>query len=206
MIEIEDVAKRWPSRPLFHRLRYARREPGVVCVRGPNGSGKSTLLALLAGAAPVDAGDIRLCGHSLVREREQALRHVAWVPDGCAVYPFLTGAEWLAFVRGARGGDARDHADLVRGFGIEAHLGTRFEAMSLGTSRKFMLAAMLAQPAPVMLLDEPTNALDDRSLGMLHGLVRRLAERSLVILSCHDPEQQRLLGAEPLDLASMEAP
>lgn len=200
----QGLRKRYEDRVIFHRLDFAWSGPGIVCVRGPNGSGKSTLLALLAGALEPDGGEIRVLGRSLLSEREQALPLVSYVPDGSPVYPFVTGREWLAFVRAARQPASWTAPALAQAFGLDAYADVRFGAMSLGTARKFMLAAGLGTEAPIALLDEPTNGLDAASLAVLRERLQAIAAAGLVVMCCHDVDEQRLLGARCVDLAALE--
>lgn len=193
------------DRVVFHRLAFEWAGPGVVCVRGPNGSGKTTLLAMLGGAAAPDDGDLLVMGRSLVSERDRALPLLAYVPDAVPVYPFVTGGEWLDFVRAVRRPAAWTAPALASRFGLDAYLGTRFGAMSLGTARKFMLAAGLGAPAPLVVLDEPTNGLDAAALEVLRERIVQLAAEGLVVMCCHDVDQQRALGARCVDLAALEA-
>jgi ABC-type multidrug transport system ATPase subunit len=199
------VRKRYEDRVVLHHLDFSWSGPGILCVRGPNGSGKSTLLSLLAGAAEPDAGDIQVLGRSIVSAREQALPLVSFVPDACPVYPFVTGREWLEIVRAARRPATWTAPALARAFGLDPYLDTRFGAMSLGTARKTLLAAGLGTDAPVVLLDEPSNGLDTAALAVLRERLAEIAGRALVVICCHDVEEQRLLGARCVDLASLEA-
>jgi ABC-type multidrug transport system ATPase subunit len=200
------LGKRYDDRVVFHRLGFSWTGPGIVCVCGPNGSGKSTLLSLMAGASEPDHGDLHILGHSMAHAREQALPLVSYVPDACPVYPFVTGREWLAFVRAARRPATWTAPAIASAFGLDPSLDLRFGAMSLGTARKVLLAAGLGTDAPVVLLDEPTSGLDAAALAVLRQRLAEIAARGLVVMCCHDVDEQRQLGARCVDLASLEAP
>jgi len=206
MLAVRGVARRMGEHIVFRRLEFAWDAPRMLCVRGVNGAGKTTLLALLAGALRPDAGDILVQGRSLAAPAQQARELLAYVPDDCPVYPFLTGREWLVFVQGLRRCDERMAQDLLAGFALQPQLDVRFGAMSLGTARKFLLVSALMAVAPVLLLDEPTNGLDAASFEVLREQLARRASEGLVVLTCHDIGQQERLGAETIALASLEAP
>lgn len=205
MIQVRQLGKRMGQRVVFRRLDFAWSDPSMICVCGVNGSGKTTLLSMLAGATPPDAGDILLQGRSLVAEREAAARLVSYVPDDCPIYPFISGREWLAFTKSIRPSDAQVERDLVERFGLEPHLDTRFGDMSLGTAKKFLLASALMCTTPVLILDEPTNGLDKASFEVLQQCLTQRKADGMVVLSCHDVAQQRLLGARPVELSELEA-
>jgi ABC-type multidrug transport system ATPase subunit len=206
MLEVRGVARRMGDRQVFRRLDFGWDAPRMLCVRGVNGAGKTTLLALLAGALAPDAGDILVHGRSLAVPAQQARELLAYVPDDCPVYPFLTGREWLVFVQGLRRCDDAVALDLLARFGLQPQIDVRFGAMSLGTARKFLLVSALMAVAPVLLLDEPTNGLDAASFEVLREYLAQRAQQGLVVLTCHDVGQQQRLGAETVELASLEAP
>lgn len=119
MIEVQDVSKRLGSNTVFRRLHFAWGQRGAICICGPNGSGKTTLLSMLAGASPPSAGDIRLHGRSLVQEHRIAVELVSYIPDGCPIYPFLTGREWIEFVKSVRACDRLREQELLERFSID---------------------------------------------------------------------------------------
>ena len=203
MIEVRGVVKRHEQHVVFDGLDLAWEGPGIVCICGPNGSGKTTLLSMLAGASSPDAGDIRLMGTSLVHLPHTALPLVAYVPDGCPVYPFLTGREWLDLTRSVRACDAGVEQELLARFGLVQLLDTRFDAMSLGTAKKFLLTAALMCDTAILIMDEPTNGLDKRSFDVLKELLERRKTSGLIVLSCHDLAKQRQLGARAVDLPGL---
>jgi ABC-type multidrug transport system ATPase subunit len=129
---------------------------------------------------------------------------VSYVPDGCPVYPFVTGREWLDFVHVARQPATWTAPALAHAFALDSYADVRFGAMSLGTARKFMLAAGLGTDAPIALLDEPTNGLDVASLGVLRERLREIAAAGLVVMCCHDADEQRALGARCVELAALQ--
>ena len=204
MIEVRALVKRHEQHVVFDGLDFAWDGPGIVCIRGPNGSGKTTLLSMLAGAASSDAGDIRLMGASLVHQPHTALPLVSYVPDGCPVYPFLTGREWLDLTRSVRACDAAIEQELLTCFGLVQLLDTRFDAMSLGTAKKFLLTAALMCHTAILIMDEPTNGLDKRSFDVLQEQLARRTSSGLIVLSCHDEAQQRQLGARPVNLPGFQ--
>lgn len=204
MIEVRALVKRHEQHVVFDGLDFSWDGPGIVCICGPNGSGKTTLLSMLAGASSPDAGDIRLMGTSLVLQAQTALPLVSYVPDGCPVYPFLTGGEWLDLTRSVRDCNAAIEQELLARFGLMQLLDTRFDAMSLGTAKKFLLTAGLMCDTAILIMDEPTNGLDKRSFDVLQEQLERRRTSGLIVLSCHDQAQQRQLGVRPVDLPGFE--
>ena len=160
---------------------------GAICaIAGPNGAGKSTLLEVLAGTLTPSAGMV---------ERRSASR--AFVPQRTAVPATLpltvrdlitvgawgrTGA-WGRLDRAARG--AVDEA--VGRLGLGALQRSPFDALSGGQRQRALLAQGLARGADVLLLDEPTTALDDDSAERILVAVRSEADRgAAVVCVSHD--------------------
>lgn len=186
LLAIDGLSMRFGARPLFDGLNFSS-GPGAVALVGPNGTGKSTLLTLLAGIATPQAGSIRIAGHALAGAQRQAKARLAYVPDESVAYEFMTGAEFLAMVDALRGTrDAPRATPLLAGLGLDAHTDKRFGAMSLGTRKKFMLAAGLMGDAAVVLMDEPTNGIDAAAKAWLADLIRQQAASRLLLFSTHD--------------------
>lgn len=198
MLQAVELSKRYGGRAVIDGWSYAWSEPGVHRVAGANGVGKSTLLAMLSGALAPDAGEVSVGGIGLKAARSGALKRLSYCPADCPVFPFLSGREWLAFVRSVRGGwNEGILEELIAAFRLPTYLDTQFDRLSLGTARKFMLVGTLAADAEVFILDEPTNALDDASLEALQATVRSLARTRLIVMSCHEASQHAALGITP---------
>jgi iron complex transport system ATP-binding protein len=192
-----DCGRRW----LYRELDLSFAAGTVTAVVGPNGSGKSTFLRDLAGLNAPDEGLVRL-GEALVFDmtpREKA-RRIAYLPQITPLYHDLRVDELVMLGRAPHLGrfvmpGERDH------FLVDAALDTvglrglaRRGVFSLsgGEYQRVMLARMLATDAPVLLLDEPTAALDiGHALAFLE-LCRKLAGegRSLAV-AMHDLELAR---------------
>lgn len=202
LLAAESLGMRYGGQVVFEDLHLAF-GAGAMALVGPNGAGKSTLLALLAGVDAPQAGRVLVCGHDLARG-QGARAALAWVPDASVAYDFMTGDEFLRMVQALRG-CAGPHRALLEGFGIAAYLGARFGDMSLGTRKKFMLAAGLMGNAQVVLMDEPTNGIDADARAFLIDQIAARAHEHLVLFSTHDRELIALTGARVLALPAQGA-
>ncbi|MGI4984124.1 MAG: ABC transporter ATP-binding protein [Janthinobacterium lividum] len=185
MLDFKNLSKSFGSQWII-RDATGHLGAGRYALQGRNGSGKSTLLALFAGALAPDAGDVLIDGLSLTRASAAARRRLSYAPDESPVYDFITGRDFLDFVAKAKRCAVRGALDHAEEWGLGGYLATRFGAMSLGTQKKFLLCAAWIGEPPVILLDEPSNGLDEAARRIL---ARRIAEHSsntLVLFVSHD--------------------
>lgn len=205
LLAVDGLSVRFGPHILFDRLSFAF-DCGAVALVGGNGTGKSTMISLLCGIRAPDAGIIRIGGHDMGAEAPRAKALLAYVPDASVAYEFMTGAGFLAMVDALRGTrDAQRAAALITGLGLEPHLGKRFDAMSLGTAKKFMLASGLMSQARLILMDEPTNGIDADAKQFLISLIRREAAQRLFFFATHDEELVAATGGQRLRLAHADA-
>ncbi|KAF1047447.1 MAG: putative ABC transporter ATP-binding protein YxlF [Xylophilus sp.] len=205
MLRVHEVSKAFGRRTVLRQVSHSF-APGLHALQGPNGIGKSTLLTILAGIQAPDSGTVIVDGHDLLAAPVQAKARLAFVPDDGPVYPFLTGRDLLDLVAQAKRArvDARI-ARLIERLGLAPHLSTRFGQMSLGTQKKTLLAAAwIGQPA-VLLLDEPSNALDAVARGVLIEELRALRGTTVVVMSTHDADFVGAVDADVLSFASLQS-
>jgi iron complex transport system ATP-binding protein len=197
MFELDDLRVTRDGREILRIDRLSLGAEGMTAVLGHNGSGKSTLMALLARQMRPDAGSIMLEDRPLDRYRQKELaRRVSFLPQrlppvaGLSVRD-LAGLGRFAW-RGALGRmGATDHAVITQAMrdtgctGLANHL---VDSASGGERQRAWIAMLLAQEAPVLLLDEPTAALDLAHaydvMTLLHRLARDTGRHVITVL--HD--------------------
>lgn len=163
---------------------------------GPNGCGKSTTLRLLAGILPPRRGEILLAQRPLARlPRLEIARDLAFLPQQVAPLFPATVFEIVLLGRHARQSglglaapeDRRAAARAMRSFGLDAYAARPFDSLSGGERQKTLLAAALAQETRVVLLDEPTTALDLHHQAELFRVLRARADEGIAfLLATHD--------------------
>jgi ABC-2 type transport system ATP-binding protein len=134
---------------------------------GPNGSGKSTTIRMLCGLLEPSAGTVRVLGHEMPRDAEQMRAKLGYMTQRFSLWDDLTVHENLKFMArifGLAGAEReRRIAELAAEFELERLLPQRAGTMSGGQRQRLALAAATLHRPELLLLDEPTSAVDPRS-------------------------------------------
>ncbi|WP_395458926.1 heme ABC exporter ATP-binding protein CcmA [Azospirillum melinis] len=176
------------DRLVFTGLEFRIAPGGALVLLGPNGSGKSSLLRVMAGLLKPLRGTLDWDGVSVADDPDAHRAQVQYVGHLDAVKPVLTAAENLAFwaaLAGAADPAANARAALDR-LGVPHIAGVPGRYLSAGQKRRLNLARLLAAPATLWLLDEPTVALDRAAIALFEGLIaEHRAQGGMVVLSTH---------------------
>lgn len=165
----------------------------IVGFLGPNGAGKSTTIRLLLDLIRPTSGTMRVLGLDPRTQSVELRRRVGYLPGELAMYDTMTGEEMLRFFANLRGLDGTGGAqrDAER---LELDLSRRIEAYSSGNRQKLGLVAALMHEPELLILDEPTNALDPLIQQTFHAILdERRQQGATVFLSSHVlPEVERV--------------
>ena len=192
----DGLVKCFGERVALKDVSLSARPGELVAVIGPNGAGKTTLLSILAGIQPADGGSI---SHSP--------RELGWVPQQTALYTKLTVAENLRLF--ARLEQRDDVEAAVAGMLEQTDLVERADdqvgELSGGNRQRVNIAiGLLANPA-VLLLDEPSAALDPRQRERLWEFINALAEGGTTVLySTHVVQEAERYAHQLIVLADGE--
>ena len=164
-------------------------QPGqIVALVGLNGAGKSTLMRVMLGMLRPQSGQVRLIGYPLESAPIAEWARVGHLVEYPLAYPELTARrnlELSARLRGVVDVQAAVDRVLVE-FALEPYSNRRVRALSLGNRQRVGVAAALQHDPSVIVLDEPTNALDPAGVIRLReSLVRRAAAGAAILVSSH---------------------
>jgi ABC-2 type transport system ATP-binding protein len=192
-LRAEGLLKRFGERVALRDIGFQVSGGELVAIIGPNGAGKTTLLSILAGILPADRGVVERPGGA-----------VGWVPQQAAVYSKLTVAENLRlFARLERVADPDGAvARMLEQAGLQDRAGDEVGTLSGGNRQRVNIAiGLLADPA-VLLLDEPSTALDPRQRERLWEFVGALTERGTgIVYSTHIVQEAERYADRVLVLA-----
>ncbi len=194
-----DVACRRGERLVFRGLAFALEAGDALVLTGANGSGKSSLLRLMAGLLPAHAGSLRWAGEPIARDPAAHRARLHLIGHQDAVKPVLTVLETAAFWGALRGAAGAAAAALER-LGLCHLADAPCRLLSAGQKKRLSLARLLASPAPLWLLDEPTTGLDEAATRNLEAIMsEHRAAGGIVVAATHIP--LALAGARTLSLA-----
>ena len=189
------------ERLVFAGLAFALREGEALLLVGPNGSGKSSLLRLMALLLRPFRGEFSWRGEAVAEDPDAHRMRLRYVGHLDGVKPVLTCHESLTFwaaLDGAPEPGRRAAAALER-IGLERLAEVPGRYLSAGQKRRLNLARLLLLPAPLWLLDEPTNGLDAAATRRLEAaLAEHRGAGGMVVASTHTP--LALPGAATLHL------
>ena len=194
LADASDLVVRLGGREALSGVSLTARAGEVLALVGPNGAGKSTLLAALAADLPVDSGVVRVCGRPVSRwaAPELALRRAVLPQSAVLSFPFpvedvvrMGRAPWAGTP--LEDDDDRAVREAMAATEVTGFAARPFSALSGGERARVALARVLAQRAPLLLLDEPTAALDLRHQELVLRICReRAAAGDAVVVVLHD--------------------
>ncbi len=159
----------------------------IYGLKGPNGSGKTMLMRLLCGLIRPTSGEVWIDGKKLGKDMDFP-ESVGLLIENPAFLPNYTGyenLELLAQIRGKIGAD--EICQSLLEVGLDPHDPRRYRKYSLGMKQRLGIAPAIMEKPDLLIVDEPTNALDDSGVEQICTILRRERERgALVVIACHD--------------------
>ena len=187
MIEVSHISKAYGKKQVLQDISFLAACGEQVSVIGRNGCGKSTMMQILAGLSRPDGGSLTCFGHDMLRERKEFRRFTGYVPQDNPLMEELTVRDNLSLWTGKKGDP---EAWLREEFELGPILRTRVSELSGGMKRRVSIACAAAQNPPILLMDEPTTALDYFFRDSIHAWMRRFRERNgILILTTHDDRE-----------------
>jgi ABC-2 type transport system ATP-binding protein len=203
-VAVRGVRVAYGSFVVLEDVDLAVTEGEIVAVTGVNGAGKSTLLSCLAGLHRPAAGTVTVLGGP-PRDDAAFWRAVALVADQPTWYPGLTVREHLELVRLTHepvSGWCLRADELIDTFGLAVRADAVPLDLSSGQRQRLSLAAALARPSRLLLLDEPEQSLDPGFRQELAGLLLEYTGHGgTVVMATHDLDFAAAAGARRMLIA-----
>ena len=185
-VVLRDLRREYDGREVVRGVSLEICEGEIFGLLGPNGAGKTTLLSMVSTRLRPTSGDIWVHGKHVVHDVDAARRILNVAPQEEALYPSLTGAENLtvfAELYGVPRTDRRRAVDeALEAVGLTGRRDDPVATYSGGMRRRLNLGCALVSAPRVVLLDEPTVAVDPQSRAHIFDAVRTLRARGTTIL------------------------
>lgn len=162
---------------------------------GRNGSGKTMLFRALSGLMGVDSGTVEWEGKTLSRDF-QVLPSLGLIIENVSLYPGLTGVQNLAYLAALtkKIGSEEIRRAIVR-VGLDPDDKRTYRKYSMGMKQRLAIAQAIMEGPAVIMLDEPTNGLDESGVELVRKLILEEKERgALILLASHSKEDIKLLS------------
>ena len=182
---VEHLTKQYAGQRVVDHLDFELRKGEITGFLGLNGAGKTTTMKMMCGALLPDEGDVRVFGHSILSEREQAQQHLGYLPEHNPLYPDMYVKEYLSYVANIYHAPWKNIAESIALTRLESHAHKKIHTLSKGYRQRVGLAATLLHDPDVLILDEPTNGLDPQQILEIRQIVRDLGQEKVVLLSSH---------------------
>lgn len=188
MIELEDLTKEFERLTAVDGIDLQVGAGEVLALLGPNGAGKTTTVRMLSAILTPTAGRATIAGYDVVEESLEVRRRVGVLTEAPGLYTRMTGREYLNFfgeVRGLPPAERRARiAELSSNFYMNGVLDRRLGEYSKGMAQKIALIRTLLHQPPVLLLDEPTSAMDPQSARLVRDTILQLRSSRRAIIVC----------------------
>jgi ABC-2 type transport system ATP-binding protein len=193
-LSVQGLTVRYGSLTAVDSLGFAVPPGEIYGLLGSNGAGKSSTIKAVVGLLSPVQGRVRVFGFDPAREPMRTKERIGYVPETALLFDALTPREFLEFVASVRrisSQEANGRAgNFVRAFQLESEFDQPLATLSNGTRQKVLLIAALLHQPPLLVLDEPFNNLDPRSVRIAKDLIAGYVTRGRrgVLFSTHAME------------------
>ena len=189
MIEVENLSKFYGDYKAVDDLSFVIEDGEIYGFLGPNGAGKSTTMNIMTGCLSMSDGTVRIDGHDIFEEPEEAKKNIGYLPEIPPLYSESTPSEYLQFVAEAKGiakeNISNEIGRVIRETQIDDVKDKLIRNLSKGYRQRVGIAQALLGNPKIIILDEPTVGLDPAQIIEIRDLIKGLGKKHTVILSSH---------------------
>ena len=188
-IKISHVSKTIKNNPVIKDISMELQSGAVYGFKGINGSGKTMLMRLISGLIRPSQGEISMNGKILGKDISfpNSIGVFLENPAFLDAYSGFNNLKLLASIKSVASDD--DIRNTLLRVGLDPDSNKKYKKYSLGMKQRLGIAAAIMEKPEIVILDEPTNSLDEDGVDLVKHIVRNEKERgALVVVSCHDEE------------------
>jgi ABC-2 type transport system ATP-binding protein len=189
MIDVNDLTKSYGPVEALRGVSFHVDAGEIIGLLGPNGAGKTTMMKILTGYLQPTGGTVTVDGLNVLTHALEIQKRIGYQPENAPLYPELSVQAYLKMIADLRQIPEADQTPLliesVRATGLSDHLTRPIGQLSKGYRQRVGLAQAIVHQPKLLILDEPTIGLDPTQIVEVRHLIRRMAQRSTVLLSTH---------------------
>lgn len=181
-VEVKNVSKSLGKNSILENVNFNLEKGKIYGLVGANGSGKSTLLKIILGLYK-SKGKVYINGYDVKKNFKEAISKVSGVVDYVSLYEFLNAKEnlrYFAYLYDVPVKRVDEVLDIVKLDGNDRKLVRYY---SLGMKQKLGIAISLLKDPDILILDEPTNGLDPKSISELRSTLKNFKDKTIIISS-----------------------
>lgn len=189
LIEVKQLVKKYGDHLAVDHLDFQMEAGKIYGFLGPNGAGKSTTMNIMTGYLGATSGEVIVDGHDILKEPEEAKKHIGYLPEIPPLYTDMTVMEYLKFAAELKGipkeqrEDALEEAMQLTKLSEVGH--RLIKNLSKGYRQRVGFAQAILGFPDIIILDEPTVGLDPKQIIEIRDLIKELGKNHTVILSSH---------------------
>lgn len=190
----KNISKKIGKKEILKDINLQLKNGMVYGFVGRNGSGKTMLFRALSGLMTVTSGKILLDGKELHKDM-RVLDNMGIVIENAGLYPELTGFENLKLLAKLNKKiDDRQIKSAISRVGLDPEDKRTFKKYSLGMKQRIVIAQAIMETPDILMLDEPTNALDEEGVALMRNIVKEEKERgAMILIASHNKEDIEIL-------------
>ena len=198
MITLNGLTKKFDDLTAVDRVDLNVEAGEILALLGPNGAGKTTTVRMLAAILKPTAGSAQVAGYDVVQDARLVRRNVGMLTESPGLYERMSGREYLDFfgeLWELSVGERQERIEqLAEQFELQSALERRLGQYSKGMMQKITLMRTLLHNPAVLLLDEPTSAMDPASARLVRDMILQLkSEQRAIIVCTHNlPEAEEI--------------
>lgn len=188
-ITLNNVCKSIQGAQILNDISLEFESAHIYGLYGANGSGKTMLMRAIAGLMKIDGGHVIIDGSEIGKDRDfpDSLGFIIENPSFLNTYTGFENLKLIADLK--RIADDKAICDALERVGLDPKDKRKFKKYSLGMKQRLGIAAAIMEKPELIVLDEPTNALDEDAVELLINILKEEKSRgALIILACHDFE------------------
>lgn len=185
IIEIKNLTKNYGKHRGVNNVSFEVNKGEIYGFLGPNGAGKSTTIRAMLGMIKYDKGDISICGYDAVKDHEQILKNVGYMPSEAWFYPGMKVKEIIKLAADVRKTDCRKEAERLCEE-LQVNVDRKISDLSLGNRKKVSIVCAMQHKPKLFIFDEPTSGLDPLMQNTFFSLIKGYVnEGATCFLSTH---------------------